>query len=427
MNNRVVVTGIGPVTATGIGKNQFLSSLASQSTNIADIPEESLRMHRFRSRKYVPSPVFDLKDHGLSSPYSSIMQHESKMAVLGAKLAFEDAGIGIVQISRNQFAPDGASECSVVVGMGMGGLDAAFRSYLAHVHEDQCDLVMPAVRDARYKRMVIPMTMPNSVAAWISILFGLHGESYTINASCASGTVAVGEAFRKIRSGQTRIVLAGGVESLNDSTGAIMRGFDILGVLTKAPNGLPEPFSDKRTGFLFSEGACCMLVLEELEHARARDARVYAEVVDYAANSDAHNIVQVDPSGRRIQELLSRLANGRKIDYLNSHGTGTIENDRTEANAILSVFGNRETQPAIAATKGILGHTLGASGAIEAAVTAMAVLDSVVFGTPSMDPIENLKVITETREMPIQKAISTSYGFGGHNAGLLMKKVHDDE
>jgi 3-oxoacyl-[acyl-carrier-protein] synthase II len=213
--------------------------------------------------------------------------------------------------------------------------------------------------------------MPNSPAAWVSICFGIHGQSHTINASCASGTCAVGEAFRRIRDGYDHTVLCGGVENLKESSGAIMRGFDMLGALTKSPDGIPRPFSKNRSGFLFSEGGACMLVLESLEHARARNAPIYAEILDYQACSDAANIVQIEKTGTRITLMLREICRTRRIDYLNAHGTGTETNDAVEEAVIQTIFGDANTQPLVNSTKGILGHTFGTSGALEAAVTAI--------------------------------------------------------
>jgi 3-oxoacyl-[acyl-carrier-protein] synthase II len=270
--------------------------------------------------------------------------------------------------------------------------------------------------------MVIPNPMPNSRAAWVSICFGLSGSCHTVNASCASGTYAIGEAFRRIKDGYDSLLLAGGVESFQDADGFMMRGFDVLGVMTQSADGLPRPFSRKRSGFLFAEGGACVLVLEELQHALRRGAKIFAEIADFRANSDASSIVQMDSTGTAIVRLLHELSDGRKIDYLNTHGTGTVANDQIEANAIRTVFGGPADNPWINSTKGILGHTLGASGAFEAAVTALSLDRGTVHGNLTDDPLAELNLPLENVAGRIENALSVSYGFGGHNGGLLFSR-----
>ncbi len=301
-------------------------------------------------------------------------------------------------------------------------MQAALESHLCHcLPREALQAALPE-RRLTFSRMAVPKTMPYSPAAWASICFGLSGPCHTVNASCASGTYAIGEAFRRIKDGYEQMVLAGGVESFQDPDGFLMRGFDVLGVLTQSADGLPRPFGRNRSGFLFAEGGACLLVLEELEHAMRRGARVYAEIADFRANSDASNIVQIDPTGKQITRLLGALSGGRRIDYLNAHGAGTVANDQVETRAIQAVFGGRERQPLVNSTKGILGHTLGASGAIEAAVTALSISGGTVHGNLTEDPLENLNLPLENVKCPIDNALSVSYGFGGHNGGLLLTR-----
>jgi 3-oxoacyl-[acyl-carrier-protein] synthase II len=420
MEKRVVITGLGPVTPIGSGSDALFRNLMEQKTCVCPIPSDFESLYRYHSRWYVPLPLVSLSDYDIPLHFDNIMQHEDRMALAGARIAFEDAGIKL-DSNGKYFASPMLRDCCTVIGVGLGGLETAFQSYTAHLgKQNNAGTGLAALR---FKRMVIPMTMPNSVAAWLSIFFGLTGGSFTVNASCASGTCAVGEAYMRIKHGYCNIALAGGVESLKESTGAVMRGFDTLGVLTRSADGNPAPFSKQRTGFLFAEGGCCILILEELEHAVKRKARIYAEIAGYALNSDAHNIVQIDSTGGRIISLLKSLAANHKIDYINAHGTGTVENDAVEAGAIQTVFGDMNSQPVIGATKGLLGHTLGASGAIEAGFTALAIAKSGVHGATVSDPVDNLNLAVSSREMDVECAISCSFGFGGHNAGLVLKKV----
>jgi 3-oxoacyl-[acyl-carrier-protein] synthase II len=268
------------------------------------------------------------------------------------------------------------------------------------------------------------MTIPNSASAWVSILFSIGGDAATINAACASGTIAISEAYRKIRDGYHDVMVTGGVESLRDPSGSVMRGFDSLGALVTAPEGIPLPFSKKRSGFLFSEGGGCVLILEELAHALDRGAGIYAEVAGYEANSDCHHVVQMNPDTANVDSLLRILKGDSRIDYINAHGTGTVQNDETEARAIRAVFGTKSNQPYINSTKGLIGHTLGASGAIEAAVVAYAIKRSRLHANRATDIMDQVNLVTETREADIESAISASYGFGGHNAAIFFRRFH---
>ncbi len=423
MKRRVVITGIGPATAIGIGKKDFSESIYGLKTCIAEIPSSYEQSYTFKSRYFVPKPEFALTDLGIQKSVEGMMEESSRLAVLCAKLALEDAGYQISEAEKYRQV-EGLQNCPIILGTGMSSLQTALESYTAHLDGTE---VRSNPDQPRFNRMVIPMLMTNSPAAWISILFGLKGFSYTLNAACASGTYALGEGYRTIASGRSDVILAGGVEALVEKNGAIMRGFDMLSTLTRAKDGRPQPFSQQRSGFLFNEGAGCVLVLEELERARNRGADIYAEMVDYESGSDAYSIVQIDPSGDSITELFQKLTQGIKVDYLNAHGTGTIANDDIEAKVIQRIFGAKSTQPYINSTKGILGHSIGASGALEVAVTALSIKESRIHGNLTSDPMDNLNLPLETVETSINYALAASYGFGGHNALILLKRYDDHE
>lgn len=418
---RVVITGIGPVTAMGIGKDSFFENILKHQSVIHPIRLEFEKSYTFKSRFFVPAPTFSLDDFGLPKSLGNAMEKISKLSVVGAKLALEDGGFRI-KSGGNYFQADLPESCDIILGVGMSSLQTAFNSYLAHMLGGQKELPEEHKINARFNRMVIPMLMPNSASAWISIIFGIKGTNYTINASCASGTIAIGEAYRRILNGHCDAAITGGVECLEEKNGAIMRGFDMLATLTKSPEGNPMPFSQERSGFLFNEGAGCILVLEELSRARKRGAVIYGEICDYQANSDAFNIVQMDESGKQINNLLRKLVQDHQIDYINAHGTATIANDEIEARVIREVFGNKEEQPLINSTKGILGHSIGASGALEAAVTALSIYQGKVHGNNIDYPMDNLNLVLKSRDAEINYAISASYGFGGHNGAVLVKR-----
>lgn len=418
---RVVITGIGPVTRAGVGADSLFSALCDNQCPVEPVPARFLEHYPFKSRFHVPAPDVDFSRMGIRTPMANMLQPEDVMTLVGTRLALEDAGVELVA-EQSRLRPAGSAHYHIVIGTGMGGLEAAFRGRTAHCIRDGDSVAAFSTGAPRFSRMVVPQAMPSSVAAWVSMLFGSHGPARTVNASCASGTVAVGEAFRSIKDGYCDDALAGGVEHLDDSLGTVMRGFDMLGALTRSASGRPTPFSQNRTGFLFAQGGACMLVLEEYEKARSRGARIYAELVDYYSNSDAYSIVRTDPDAMKTIELLSHFASLGRIDYINSHGTGTKANDETEAHAVRTVFGGARDQPLVNATKGILGHTIGAAGAIETAVAAMTIRAGVVHGSDVEEPMEDLNLVRETLRYPVECALSLSCGFGGHNAGLLLQR-----
>lgn len=404
MTRRVVITGIGAITAYGIGKDALYEGLLAGRPCHREIPAGFGRGYEFRSRFYVPFPDFRLADF-VETPFEHAMERTSHLAVAATHLAREDAGRPSLETA------------AVILGVGIGPLRTAFQSHLAH---------LGAPGGGRFNRMVIPMTMPNAAAAWVSILFGSHGPAYTVNASCASGTYAIGEAYGRIARGEADIAVAGGVECLVDPSGSIMRGFDGLGALTASSDGWPRPFTKGRSGFLFSEGGGAILILEEWEQACWRGASIYAEIAGFASGSEAGSILQMEESGAAVVALLQRLVGSERPDYLNAHGTGTLNNDETEARGIREVFGGVERQPLINATKGFLGHAIGASGAIEAAVTALAIQRGKVHGNVLDDPLDDLNLLREATERPIRSAVSLSFGFGGHAAGLFMRSALSD-
>ena len=416
---RVVITGIGPVTSIGIGRDRFWNGLLSGVSSARTLPESYRKHYMPKTAYYVPLPEVSLVDFCLGGPHARIMQPEARIAVAGTLLALEDAGYRPLP-SDNKFTAEGFYDACTVIGIGIAGLENAFHSYAAHTAPD--GPVNSGNSADRYRRMIIPMLMPNSAAAWVTIMFGLTGGSCTINASCASGTAAIAEAFLRISRGVNQCAICGGVEALVERSGSILRGFDMLGVLTRAPDGKPQPFSAHRSGFLFAEGGGCILVLEELSHALERDARIYAEIVDFADMSEAFNIVRCDPSGNGMVRLLQRLSAGRAIDYVNTHGTGTELNDATERDALCTVFGTGAHQPLLNATKGLIGHTLGASGAIETAVCALSIVNEEIHGNRCSNPLPGLNLPEDNLKTAIREALTVSFGFGGHNCGLVLKR-----
>ncbi len=403
--NRVVVTGLCPISAVGKGKEEFFEGLFEGENKAEKIPAEYEKNYKFTSTYRVPAPNINMEDLGLTPVYNKLLGGNSKYAVYGSYKALEDAGFDIITKDKG-FGVD--IDAKVILGLGLSSVGECFDGYESHVNNI-----------GRFNRLSIPLIMPNAASAWVSILFGLKGENYTLNASCASGTYAIGKSYEEIKEGKAKVVISGGVEYLKDGSGTSMRGFDTLGVLTKSDRGIAEPFSQSRSGFLFSDGAGAILVLEELNHALERGATIYAEIVDFKKNSDAFNIVKIEESGEKIKELMKEITRGKEIDYINSHGTGTILNDQVEAEVIKEVLGQK---PYVNSSKGILGHNIGASGALEAIICVDAIKNSRIHKNHIKNPIEGINLPLEDIKVEVNSALSMSYGFGGHNGALLFWK-----
>ncbi len=422
MKKRVVITGIGPFTTHGTNPDQLFRNLCNSETKQKLIKPLEFLNYKFKTKYYIPLPDTDLSHYNIDPTHNIIMDDIPRMTLISAVNAILDAGFTLEHENKHYSIKGDFSNPAIIYGIGISNLHSSFKSNAAHIgYEDKYGLY----GNNKYDRFVVPKMMPNSAAAWVAIMLKLTGQSFTINASCASGTVAIGEAYRKIADGYNDIAITGGVESLRDPTLSIMRGFDTLSALTKSENGNPTPFSHNRSGFLFSEGGAATLILEEYQHALKRDARIYAEISGFESNNDNSNIVQPDKSGINIISLINKLKNSKKIDYLNAHGTGTELNDAVESIVIKTAFGNKDKQPLINSTKSIMGHTIGASGAIEAAVTALSIYNNMVHPNLSENNFDELNLINKTTEFNINNAISTSYGFGGHNAGLLFSSVKE--
>jgi 3-oxoacyl-[acyl-carrier-protein] synthase II len=272
------------------------------------------------------------------------------------------------------------------------------------------------------------MLMPNAASAAVGIKFSLTGPNVTYCVACASGTVAVGHGYRAVHEGRVDLAVTGGSEYLYDDHGHIFRGFDVAGTLVRDyvdSETANRPFDEKRSGFLFSQGGAAVLVLEELEHARRRGATIMAELIGFAESFDAHSMMSLAPGGEQIERMIrAALADAnllpRDVDYVNAHGTGTKNNDQTEVEVINRVFGKSVR---VNSTKSLLGHTIGASGAIEALVTALSLRDGMTHICKNLDtPILDLNFVRSVERFDPRVGLSQSFAFGGHNAALVMRR-----
>ncbi len=409
---RVVVTGLGLITPLGNDLATNWKKLLAGSSGIGPITRFDATQLPVRIagevRDFDPSRYVEKRDIKKMDPFALY-------AMAAAQMALDDAGFVI--------SPPNAERVGVLVGVGMGGistLEEAHESYLHH-----------GVR--KLSPFIVPRLIANMAPGQIAIRFGAKGVNYAAASACASGGHAIGEAARLIRFGVQDAMLAGGAEAA--VTGLSVSGFAVMRALSTR-NDEPEracrPFDRERDGFILSEGAG-MLVLEEREAAVARGARIYAEIVGYGANADAFHITTPAPEGEGAARCMRlALADAEvapsEIDYINAHGTSTPYNDANETQAIKHVFGEHARRLMISSTKSMTGHLLGAAGAIEAAYTALTIHHGVVPPTinyESPDPECDLDYVpNRPRTMPVRTALSNSFGFGGTNACLALRR-HD--
>jgi 3-oxoacyl-[acyl-carrier-protein] synthase II len=455
MRRRVVITGIGIISPLGHSVEEFWNQALAGATAWGPVPEHWVNYGRTNSTIWAPLPSRDFTPWGISSVETGQLDRAEQIAIACSRQALDQAGIAYQlkneKKNTNVVTNVDPAACGVFIGTGIGGASSLCAAIINHVAAP-ASMALASLRrslpaddggahlatslesirsglraPARYNPFCVSMSMPNGVSAVVGIKFGLHGRNATNAGACAAGTIAIGNGLRAVQSGELSIALAGGVEYLGDEWGGVFRAFDIVQTLVRAgedPASANRPFDEKRSGFLFGEGGGAVLVLEELEHARRRSAQVIAEVTGYGETFDAHSVMMLDPSGVQLERMLA-LALGdagrmaTDIDYINTHGTSTVLNDETESAMLARVFGNR---PLVNSTKGLIGHTIGASGAIEAAVTALSLRDQTTHVCANLEaPINGLRYVREPGQYPMDCAVSESFAFGGHNAALVLE------
>lgn len=404
---RVVVTGIGPVTPVGIGLKAFWDGIVSGRPGGGDVTLFDASEFPVRTAAEVRDfdPTVFMEPKAIKRTDRAI-----HFAVAAAKLAWDDAGTPQVEPSRT----------AVVVSTGIGGLT----TMLAQTR------VLFDRGPGKVSAFLVPAMMPNASAGQVAMEMGFTGPNTCIVTACAAGAHGVGEGYRYILDGLADVCLAGGTEAV--ITPLSMAGFAQMQALSRHPDGAraSRPFDAERDGFVLAEGAC-ILVLEEAERAEARGARIYAELAGYGASADAYHITAPEPQGSgAVLATEATLADAGEppeaVDYINAHGTSTPLNDASETRALKKVFGDHAYKVPISSTKSMTGHMLGAAGAVEAAVAALAIKEGVVpptinYETP--DPECDLDYVpNESRKADVRLALSNSFGFGGQNAVLAMRR-----
>ena len=409
--NRVAVTGLGAISPVGIGKDKFWSALTAGTNGIG-------RITQFDATDYTCQIAGEVQDFDpaqfIDKKELKRMDRYTQFALAATHLAFDDAKLDATQLDGDR--------AGVFVGTGIGGMDTLHNQYQKLFERGP----------SRISPFFIPMMIANMAAGNIAIAFKLRGPCECIVTACASGTNAIGDAFRTIQRGDADLMFAGGTEAAISPAG--VAGFAQMKALCSDHNDDPahasRPFDKNRSGFVMGEGAG-IIVLERLEHALARGAHIYAEIVGYGRNDDAYHITTPAPGGH-TQSTCMKLAlddaglKPEDIDYINAHGTSTQFNDRSETEAIKLLFGAHAHKLAVSSTKSMTGHMLGAAGGIEAVATILSIETGIIhptinYETPD-DGLDLNYVPNVAQSRTVNAAISNSFGFGGHNACVAFRK-----
>ena len=410
MRRRVVITGLGAVTPLGNDVPTMWEGLLAGRSGIGPItafdPAKLEVRIAAEVKDFDPVALFGRREARRNDRFAHFALEAARQAIADAGLQFDD-GLGLVT--------------GVLIGTGIGGLLTLLKGYD----------VLQARGPRRVSPFMVPMMMPNAASAAIAIAHGLRGPNLCLSTACATGSHAIGEAAEMIRRGPAQVMVCGGSEAV--IAPLALAGFKNMGALSTRndePERASRPFDAERDGFVTGEGAG-VLILESLDHARQRGARIYAELVGYGATADASHITAPDEEGTgtaRAMQLALKDAGlaPEQVDYINAHGTSTPLNDRTETRAIRAVFGPHADRLAVNSTKSMLGHLIGATGAVEAIVCLKSLETGWVHPTINYehpDPECDLDYVpNQARRLDPQVALSNSSGFGGHNGCLIFRR-----
>ncbi|EOC5524131.1 beta-ketoacyl-ACP synthase II [Listeria monocytogenes] len=409
---RVVVTGVGAVTPIG---NDAETSWENAKKGVNGVA----KMTRLNPDDFPVKIAAELKDFDvekyLEKKEARKMDRFTHYAIASAEMAVQDSGLVIDDSNANRVG--------VWIGSGIGGMETFETQYEIFLNRGH----------RRVSPFFVPMMIPDMGSGQVSIRFGAKGINSTTVTACATATNSIGDAFKVIERGDADAMITGGAEA--PITKMSLAGFTANKALSLNPD--PEtacrPFDKDRDGFIIGEGAG-IVILEEYEHAKARGAKIYAEIVGYGATGDAYHITAPAPNGEGAARAMKMAIDDAgltpdKVDYINAHGTSTPYNDEYETQAIKTVFGEHAKKLAISSTKSMTGHTLGASGGIEAIFALLTIRDNIIAPTihlKNQDEVCDLDYVSnEAREANVNVVISNSFGFGGHNATLVFKRIED--
>ncbi len=410
---RVVVTGIGALTPIGKTAPEFWNGLISGKSGAR--PIEHFDTTDFPTKFAAQIDGYDELNY-FDRKEARRLDKVAQYALIAAEESIEDSDIDLDSVDKDRVA--------VIVGTGIGGM-ITFYDQSISFHEHGPRGVSP---------FFIPMLIPDMLAGQISIKYGFKGPNFCAVSACATGSHNIGLAYDSIRQGQCEMAISGGSEAPVTKIG--VAGFNSMKAMSTrndSPETASRPFDKTRDGFVLGEGSG-ILVLEELEHAKARDARIYAEIAGYGFSADAHHITAPDPDGEGVKLAMNRALEAAEIeadrmDHINMHGTSTPLGDVAESNTIKKVFGDHAYEMNMNSTKSMTGHTLGAAGAIEALATLLAVYHGTVPPTINLqnpDPECDLNYTPNEAEVrDVRYAMNNAFGFGGHNTALIFKKYEE--
>ncbi len=416
---RVVVTGLGAVTPVGNTPEETWKNLLAGVSGAAPITYFDTTL--FKTKFACEVKNLDINEY-IDRKESRKLDRYTQLAMVSAIQGVKDSGIDLEKEDLNRIG--------VIYGVGIGGIKT-FEDEVKYyaLHEDQ---------GPKFSPFFIPKMISDIASGHISIHFGFHGPNYTTTSACASSSNALADAFNLIRLGKANIIVSGGAESAICVVG--VGGFNAMKALSTRnddPAGASRPFSASRDGFVMAEGAGC-LILEELEHAKARGAKIYAEMVGEGMSADAYHITASHPEGLGAKLVMTAALEDANlkpedIDYINVHGTSTHVGDISEAKAIKDVFGDAAYKLNISSTKSMTGHLLGAAGAVEAMVAVLSVQNDII--PPTINHSDDDKdeeidynlnfTFNKAQKRVVRAAMSNTFGFGGHNACVIFKKYQD--
>lgn len=413
---RVVVTGLGAVTPIGNTKEETWNSLLAGKSGSAPITQ--FDPSKFKTQFACEVKNLNVNDY-IDRKEARKLDRYTQLAMISAIQGVNDAGFDLDKEDKNRIG--------VIYGVGIGGIQT-FEEEVVYYGQNRD-------KGPKFSPFFIPKMIADIASGQISIHFGFHGPNYTTTSACASSTSALSDAFNLIRLGKANIIVSGGAEAAICESG--VGGFNAMHALSTRnddPEHASRPFSASRDGFVMGEGAGC-LILEELEHAKARGAKIYAEMIGEGASADAYHITASHPEGLGAKLVMTFALEDagikpEDVDYINVHGTSTSVGDISESKAIKDVFGEHAYELNISSTKSMTGHLLGAAGAIEAMVCVLAVQNNIIPPTINHDEDDkdpeidyNLNfTFNHAQEREVRVAMSNTFGFGGHNACVLFKK-----
>ena len=411
--SRIVVTGLGLVTSLGNDVASSWEALCQGKSGVGEIDSYDTSRHRVhfgaQVRNFDPSFYMDRKEIRRNDPYEHL-------AIATSKQALERAGLKITE--------ENADDIGIYIGSGIGGMWTLHEGFKV-LFERGPERISP---------FLVNMMIVDGAPGIVSIMTGARGPNWAAVSACATSGNTIGEAWETIRRGDARAMIAGGSERAIEAIA--MAAFDNMHALSRRnddPQGASRPFDATRDGFVMGEGSG-ILILEDLEFAKARGATILAEMVGYGSTGDAYHVTEPAPGGMGLVRAMRRALQKAglrpdQVDYINAHGTATPYNDRTETEAIKTCFGEHAYRLAISSTKSMIGHTLGAAGAVEAVISIMTILTGIIPPTINLhhpDPECDLDYVpNKARQATVNVAMSNSMGFGGHNACLIFKRYED--